>query len=130
MEGFGILDVCESLDLQLTENTETLAVKKGEAYEIGLNIANLDKEKEYTVTVKVNPTQLTYDEKSSLFDLEENKDGISGIKLVSLKASKGIAVFKINGDIEAKDSEVLCQSIPVIALMDGETTVSMKVVAK
>lgn len=130
MEGFGSLDVVEAIDLQLVENTETLNVKKGEAYEIGLNAANLLKEKEYTVTVKINPSQLAYDEKSSLFDLEENKEGISGVKLVKLKAQKGIAVFRISGDLEAKESEMLCQSIPVIALVDGDVTVSMKVVAK
>lgn len=130
MEGFGSLDVVEAIDLQLVENTETMKVKKGEAYEIGLHAANLLKEKEYTVTVKINPSQLDYDEKSSLFDLEENKDGVSGVKLISLKASKGIAVFKIDGDLEAKESEMLCQSIPVIALVDGDVTVSMKVVAK
>lgn len=127
LNGFGYLDVVERYNLKDTQISKTLNVTKDEIYELQVEAGQCKEDTDYVVTVRIDPKILQFQRTSSFMDQKNFEEGKEGVQLLKYAKKSGVLKFKLNGRMETGDTMEAYKSIPVKGLVDGETTVQMRV---
>ncbi|MCH5266692.1 MAG: hypothetical protein J1F02_12390, partial [Lachnospiraceae bacterium] len=127
MQGFGTLDVVEAYELETVQITKQLEVVKGEDYELQVDAGNCEEDTDYLVTVRIDPSVLSFSRTSSFMQRKKFEQGRDGIQLVHYAPKKGVIVVKLRGKMETGDTIQAYQSIPAAGLKNETTVVSMEI---